>query len=213
MPFTDYFEDKKHVIWDWNGTILNDLDHTVDTLNHVLKSAEMEPKSIEFYKKNVGFPVKNFYDELGFTYESRSFEDLCEDFVSYWMNGVDKCEPFDFVLNQIKDNHSSGRAQSILSASDQQSLDHLIDRFSLREYFANVFGVENKQAASKVARGIELVETAGFSKEESILVGDTLHDLEVGEEIGIDVVLVGYGHQCVTRLRKEHSKVIELDLL
>ncbi len=40
-----------------------------------------------------------------------------------------------------------------------------------------------------------------------ILVGDTDHDLEVGDALGIDVLLVTGGHQSHARLSKRHSRV------
>ena len=89
----------------------------------------------------------------------------------------------------------------------------MIDQFELRHFFTNVYGIADKFAASKIDRGRELIAASGFSKEDSVLVGDTLHDLEVGEELGIDVVLVSHGHQCVTRLKAKHPHVLSLDLL
>lgn len=213
MAFAKHFENKKHIIWDWNGTILNDLEHTVATLNHTLKDQNIASLSLEDYKKQFGFPVKDFYDDLGVDYTHRSFAELCDDFVAFWMNGAAKCKPFPFIFDQLQKNHSEQKVQSILSATDQENLDLLIDQFELRHFFTNVYGIADKFAASKIDRGRELIEVSGFAKEESVLVGDTLHDLEVGEELGIDVVLVSHGHQCATRLKAKHPHVLSLDLL
>lgn len=213
MAFTKHFENKKHIIWDWNGTILNDLEHTVATLNHTLKDQNIAALSLDDYKRQFGFPVKDFYDELGVDYTQRSFSELCDDFVSFWMKGASSCKPFPFIFEQLKQNQSDQKTQSILSATDQENLDILIDQFELRHFFTNVYGIADKFAASKIDRGRELIAASGFSKEDSVLVGDTLHDLEVGEELGIDVVLVSHGHQCVTRLKAKHPHVLSLDLL
>lgn len=213
MAFAQHFENKKHIIWDWNGTILNDLEHTVATLNHTLRDQKIASLSLDDYKRQFGFPVKDFYAELGVDYTHRSFSEICDDFVSNWMQGVSSCKPFPFIYEQLQQNQSDKKVQSILSATDQENLDILIDQFELRHFFTNVYGIANKFAACKIDRGKELIEVSGFSKEESVLVGDTLHDLEVGEELGIDVVLVSHGHQCPTRLKAKHPHVLSLDLI
>ena len=32
----------KHIIWDWNGTLLDDLQMSIDALNAILVSEQME---------------------------------------------------------------------------------------------------------------------------------------------------------------------------
>lgn len=78
------------------------------------------------------------------------------------------------------------------------------------ELFAHVFGIENKFAGSKLERGQELLRISGIDASETVIVGDTLHDLEVAKDLGVDAVLIAQGHQSAGRLRKHHSLVIEM---
>ena len=72
-----------------------------------------------------------------------------------------------------------------------------------------IFGIDNKFAGSKIDRGHELIRLSGIPLSETIILGDTLHDLEVAKALGIDAILISHGHQCPTRLRPHHEKVIE----
>ncbi len=65
-------------------------------------------------------------------------------------------------------------------------------------------------AGSKVARGRELIARVNEPLEQTVLIGDTDHDLEVGKALGIDVILVDHGHQDILRLQKVHSKVLKV---
>src|SRR3712207_913570 len=79
--------DKKHVIWDWNGTLLNDVDHAIETMNHLLTDHSLPILDKARYQKIFDFPVKGYYDSLGFDYAKESFESLCHRFVDRFMTG------------------------------------------------------------------------------------------------------------------------------
>ena len=109
------------------------------------------------------------------------------------------------MKNVLKQISSEKKMQSVLSATDQTNLDIMMTHYGLTETFHFIYGVDNKLAGSKIERGLELIRNSGIEKSESIIIGDTLHDLEVGQALGIDAVLISHGHQCPTRLRLLHA--------
>jgi len=210
MPLINNIKDKKHIIWDWNGTILNDVQLCVDTMNTLLSDQNLPLISIADYKNLFEFPVRNYYDKLGFDYNKRSFEDLAHDFIDAFMIGVEKCQPFQRIHEILVEVKTAGKKQSILSATDQENLEKLILHFGYADLFDSVFGIDNKFADSKTERGKELIKESTHEKQDIIMIGDTLHDLEVAEKLGIDVVLVTHGHQCQSILNAKHHAVVDL---
>jgi phosphoglycolate phosphatase len=198
-----------HVIWDWNGTLLNDIDHAVKTVNRLLEKRSLPLLTEESYKENFHFPIRSYYNRLGFDLEEESFEELCEEFVGYFMEGVLDCPLVPGAFDLLKSIKASGKKQSILSASDQENLDHMIRHFSLHDHVDHVFGIADKFAASKLYRGEELLAVANVEKSKTVLIGDTDHDLEVGTALGINVILVSHGHQNSYKLRKLHPHVVD----
>jgi phosphoglycolate phosphatase len=205
-----YIKDAKHVVWDWNGTLLNDLTHCLNTVNHFLKKHQLPEMDKERYKDVFGFPIRSYYQNIGFKLNDDEFEKLCHDFTELFMGGVFSCGLMDGAEDFLRLVKSTGRTQSVLSASDQDSLDKMITHFNLRPHLDHVFGIPDRLAASKVQRGRELIEHSGIDARDTVLFGDTDHDLEVGETLGARVVLVAHGHQSAVRLRKIHHTVIEL---
>ena len=63
----------KHIIWDWNGTLLNDGWLFVDVMNSILRQRKMETITLEKYRNIFGFPIKDYYIKLGFDLEKESF--------------------------------------------------------------------------------------------------------------------------------------------
>jgi phosphoglycolate phosphatase len=201
--------DKEHVVWDWNGTLLADVDHAISVGNELLAGQGLRLMDRERFRSEFEFPILTYYQKLGFNFELESFESLCHRFVERFMQGVRDLPlvpEMESVLYRLK---GEGLRQSVLSASDQESLDFMIDHFGLRDVFEHVYGIEDKFAASKIARGHGLMKAVPVAKEKTILIGDTLHDLEVARALGIDAILISHGHQNHGRLREHHDVVIE----
>jgi len=201
---------KKHVVWDWNGTLLNDVHHVVDIINEILKDHSLPLIDQQKYKDIFAFPVRDYYQKLGFQLTKEEFENVSHRFVDTFNQRISNCELFPFAKPLLQKVKSLNKRQSILSATDQQSLNWVVEKFEVHLYLDAWFGIADKYAASKLARGQELIRASGIAPEETILIGDTDHDLEVGRELGMDVILLAHGHQSETRLRKIHDQVLQI---
>jgi phosphoglycolate phosphatase len=205
-----YLKDKSHVIWDWNGTLLADVDHAVKTVNVLLKENRLPAVNVEEYKQTFGFPVVDYYYRLGFSRDPAEFLKLCERFNEIFYAGLGDCSLWPGAQQLLSDVKASGKMQSVLSASEHSMLISSLKHFGLSELFDNVYGIFDKTAASKVQRGIQLIESVDIPRADTVLIGDTDHDLEVGEAMGIDVLLVEHGHQCPLRLKAAHHTVLKV---
>lgn len=201
---------KKHVIWDWNGTLLDDVHHAVNTINGLLKNHSLPLLTQEQYKNIFGFPVKKYYEKLGFDFDKVSFEDLSFSFVDSFMKKISDCQLFPHVRPLLGTIKSSGKRQSILSAADQDSLNFLMKRYELEHYLDDWFGISDIYASSKLEQGRKLLQKSQIDPQDTVLIGDTDHDFEVGKELGIDVILVSHGHQCERRLKALHHDVVQI---
>lgn len=206
----NHLGDKEHVIWDWNGTLLADLDHAVTTVNRLLTEEKLQPISMEEYKKAFGFPVVDYYKKLGFDTSPENFLNLCDRFNHYFYEGLHMCDLWPGVRETLEFVKTNGKMQSLLSASEHSMLLSSVRWFQLEHVFDHVVGIHDKTAASKVARGLELIERVHIPREKTVLIGDTDHDLEVANAMGIDAILVEHGHQCPTRLKAVHNNVIKI---
>ena len=199
----------KHFIWDWNGTLLNDVDIVIDAMNSLLKRRNLPLLDEENYKNIFTFPVKDYYAQLGFDFFVEPFEELATEYISEFNSqkyqfrlhpGVE--EVLSFVSNM-------GISQSILSASKEQELIDAVSKLNIDGYFIRIAGLNNHYAVSKVERGKDLLAELGLKPDEVLLIGDTIHDCEVSEEIGCGCLLVCSGHQSYQRIKDCGASIIE----
>ncbi len=187
-------------MWDWNGTLLDDVDIVIDAMNSLLKRRKLPLLDMERYKDLFTFPVKNYYARLGFDFSLEPFEELATEYISEFNSNkyLFKLHPgAGEVLGFI---HGMGISQSILSASQEQELIEAVNRLNISDFFIRIAGLNNHYAISKVDRGKDLLAELGLEPDEVLLIGDTVHDYEVAKEIGCGCLLIYNGHQSYQRI-------------
>lgn len=188
------------IIWDWNGTLLNDLSLCVDIANSILTNHDIGMLDEHRYKEVFGFPITSYYERLGVDLEKESFEELTRQFISRYMSGVKNCPLHENVVETLHGFQSAQTNQFILTAAHKDSVLELLGHYEIKNYFKAIEGLDNHRAESKVVRGNHLIENNRIAKNEAVMIGDTIHDFEVANAIGVDCILIANGHQSKRRL-------------
>ena len=203
-----HLEGKTHIIWDWNGTLLDDVDLMVDVISDILEDHGLGRLSRESYRELFRFPIRDYYQALGFNLEKVSFEKLSERFTLGYKTGLPKTRLHRGMKEFLDSVWQANICQSVLSAAQEEYLNEQLTHFGVRHYFEHVYGLTDYHAASKVERGKQLMEVAQIPRDTALLIGDTDHDLEVAQALGVEVLLLADGHQCWNRLTSKHSRVL-----
>ena len=190
----------KHVIWDWNGTLLNDTALCVNIINGLLRSKNLNPLTIDDYRLIFNFPVKDYYEKAGFNFSEYSFEVIGKQWMDEYETRKGETTLFDGAKDVIGFIKSAGIDQSILSAYSNHTLVEIVNFHGLGGYFKYITGLDNIYATSKLEIGKELIEKLNCAKDKIVLVGDTIHDYEVANGLGIKCILIANGHQSRERL-------------
>ena len=204
----------KHIIWDWNGTLFNDVELCHNIINGLLKRNGIKEISLLKYKEIFDFPVKEYYQKAGLDFNKTSFEILGKEFMDEYERRKFESSIFNEVKEVLQTVRSFGLTQSLLSAYHHKSLIEITIHFGIKDYFIGLNGLDNIYAASKIDIGKKWIKKLGYTKGEVVLIGDTVHDFEVAKEIGADCILISSGHQSIERLLKCGVPVFEdLNLL
>lgn len=203
-----YLHQKTHILWDWNGTLIDDRELCVEVINVMLKEENLPTLSMEQYRATFCFPIFDYYKALGLNTSSDSFEKLAVRFTDLYRAGVRDCKLYPHAENSLREFAEENFKQCILSAAKENHLKTLLNHFKIDHHFDHVYGLSDDYAASKIERGRELLQKLQVEKESLLLIGDTDHDAAVGRNLGIDVVLIAEGHQAEERLRAIHDRVI-----
>lgn len=199
----------RHLLWDWNGTLVDDLDLCVDIVNGMLGRRQLPRIDVPAYHAQFDFPVRGFYERLGFDLQGDAFAELSQEFIGEFDARRLEAQLHDGVDALLARVTASGREQSILSAHRQVTLHEIVALRGIDRHFSTMAGLDDAHAHGKIDRGHALVQELALPPQALILVGDTLHDLEVARALGIDCVLVARGHHAKERLRASGARVVD----
>ncbi|HKE16381.1 MAG TPA: HAD family hydrolase [Kofleriaceae bacterium] len=190
-----------HVLWDWNGTLLDDLDAAIDAMNRVLAASGLPLLDRARYRSVFGFPVQDYYGRLGFGPEHGTFEDWARAFLDAYdrgASGIPIRREARAILTRLK---GAGLRQVVLSAARAGHLQEMITWHELGDFFEELLGRDDHHASGKLDVARAWIERTGVDPARLLLVGDTMHDYEVAREIGAHCVLIAEGHHGEARLR------------
>ena len=197
------------VIWDWNGTLLNDFGLCVSSINVLLEKRKLLKLDAQKYKEVFSFPVKDYYETIGFDFSREDFEVPALEFIELYESQVENCTLQPGTIDILEFFNKKGTRQFVLSAMHQGMLEKTLKHNGIFHFFEGVAGLGDHYAVSKVERGKQLISQFNIDRENALMIGDTNHDYEVAQALGIRCILVADGHQSEERLRKTGADVTD----
>jgi phosphoglycolate phosphatase len=80
------------IIWDWNGTLLDDTDLCIRSMNKLLADRSLPELSKERYLEVFDFPVEKYYRSIGFDFSVEPFEVPALQFIDLYAEGISNCQ-------------------------------------------------------------------------------------------------------------------------
>ncbi len=191
----------QHILWDWNGTLLDDVTLGVEIINGILMRRGMRSIDLGRYYEVFDFPVIDYYRNVGLDLDHESFEKIAEEYIVHYEERCCSCTLQENAKDVLVHIHGQGIPQSILSASHHESLRQFVDYFGIAKYFSDLIGLKNHYAESKIENGCKWMMDSGYGSKDVVMIGDTVHDYEVAQAIGADCILVSRGHHSEEKLK------------
>ena len=189
-----------HIIWDFNGTLFDDVEAGINSVNDMLSERGLKTlEDKEDYRKVFKFPIIEYYKDLGFDFEKEPYEVLAPIWVELY-NKYSKESKLQYEAKNALEYFSSLEIpQVLLSATELNMLKAQTDELGISSYFEDILGLENIHAYSKEDLALRWKEAHPESN--PLVIGDTEHDAEVARAIGADCFLVSNGHGQFDRLK------------
>jgi phosphoglycolate phosphatase len=197
------------IIWDWNGTLLADVEICILAMNRLLSPRGLPLLDYERYRDIFTFPVIDYYQKLGFDFEKDPFEKVGIDFIDIYHQMLEDVQLAQDAKASLDWFKLLGVNQYILSAMEQASLVRTVQFHDIFGFFKDLAGISDFYGGGKFASGKQLFANKAIDPSTAWLIGDTIHDYEVSQKLGCQCVLTAHGHQSIHKLRKAGVPVLE----
>ncbi len=191
----------KHVLWDWNGTLLNDTRLVWDIGNVQLRQHGLKQLGFEEFQVTFTHPVRDFYVKMGYDLSRLSFSDLAEAFHTFYTSRTHEIALHHDVLPCLKRLKQQGFTQSVLSAYPHDRLLSVLKKFEVLEHLTEALGLGDSLGHGKVEVGKSWLTRSQLNPNEVVVIGDTTHDFEVAQALNVECILVARGFQSAATLQ------------
>lgn len=200
---------EKTIIWDWNGTLLDDLHVCIESINTMLKSRNLPLLTPDSYRDVFTFPVIDYYKAVGFDFTSEPWEEAAMEFMSLYFSKLPACRLASGATETLDFFRNTGYSQAIISAMQHDALVESVTRLGIASYFEYIGGINDHYAGGKTENVVNFFKNRGVSHENIVMIGDTIHDAEVAGQLHCRCILVAAGHQSRQRLAATGHTVVE----
>lgn len=200
-----------HIIWDFNGTLFDDIGACMTSVNKMLEDRGLpQLQSEEEYRNVFGFPIIDYYRKLGFDFDAEPYEVLAPIWVELYNKNSEDSKLQRDAINALEYFKNLEIPQILLSATELNMLKAQIEKLEIDKYFDSVMGLDNIHAYSK--KELALTWKAKHPDANPLFIGDTEHDAAVAEAFGADCILICNGHQSRATLENCKGCVVCKDL-
>lgn len=200
----------KNILFDWSGTLMDDVTATHKATSHIFKSLGGTPMSLEDHKTKFFLPFMDFWKQ--------KFPNCTKDQIySLFLEGLNLAgdsELYPNIENVLKKLKDRGINMAIMSSHPQEKLVSYVNHFGLSEYFQEI----NGGVSDKIKYFPEILERNSFNPKETMYVGDMVHDMKAAQNAGALSVAITWGHQPEEMLKATNpdyliSNITELEEL
>jgi phosphoglycolate phosphatase-like HAD superfamily hydrolase len=188
-----------HLIWDWNGTLLDDLTLVVAATNASVATRGGAPTTAEAHRRDYRRPIALYYAHLlGRAVDELEFADLDRIFHTAYAEGLLTCA---LAADAATALAAWSGTQSLLSMWFHAQLVPTVERYGLTGYFKRVDGLRAVTAGgSKAPHLAAHLDALGLTGAECVLIGDSVDDADAADSVGARCVLYSGGFTDPDRL-------------
>ncbi|QSB14436.1 HAD family hydrolase [Natronosporangium hydrolyticum] len=200
---------ERHLVWDWNGTLSDDLTLVVSATNAALGSVGGPEITAEQHRQDFRRPIADYYaGVLGRPVDAAEFVELDRRFHEAYLAGL----PCELAADAEEALRAWSGTQSLLSMWFHSDLVPAVAAHGLTDHFARIDGVPRQwlgQGSSKGPRLVAHLTELGLTDASVVMIGDTVDDAHAAAAAGADCVLYSGGFSSAEQLRTAGVPVVD----
>ncbi|MFJ6465590.1 HAD family hydrolase [Streptomyces sp. NPDC091387] len=202
---------RTHLVWDWNGTLLDDNIAVVGATNAAFGEVGVAPISLDQYRETYCIPIPRFYERLMGRLPTEAEWDVMDlAFHRHYTEQREGCGLTEGAAELLAQWQQAGRSQSLLSMYGHDELVPVVRGYGIESHFVRVDGRTGRSGGSK-AQHMERHFAAldGISPEHAVIIGDAVDDAVAAAHVGARAVLYTGGSHSRSSLEAAGVPVVD----
>ncbi|MEV8587921.1 HAD hydrolase-like protein [Streptomyces sp. NPDC051180] len=200
----------KHLVWDWNGTLLDDTGAVIGATNAAFAELGLESITLERYRDLYTVPVPKFYERLmGRLPTDEEWTVMDGTFHRHYWERAENCGLTVGAAELLAARQRSGFTQSLLSLAPHADLIPLVRRHGIAERFVRVDGRPDTSTDGKSGQMVRHLAELRVPAERVVVIGDAADDAVAAMHVGARAVLYTGGSHSRASLERVGVPVVD----
>jgi len=207
----------RFLIFDWDGTLMDSIDTIVACTQATVAELGLVAPSPQAIRSAIGLGLRETVDQLAPGCDDQTYKAVVETYRRLWWGGFNRrTRLFAGVEPMLERLSSAGHTLAVATAKTRDGLSEDLANTGTASFFASSRTVDESESKPHPGMVLGLLEEAGFLAQEALVIGDSVHDLAMAENAGVDALGVTTGAQTGAVLQEQQPKdclagVIELE--
>jgi phosphoglycolate phosphatase len=188
------------VVFDWDGTLIDSAGTIVQCIQDAARDVAIEVPSSERARHVIGLGLHDSLRHAVPGLPVERYREFADHYRRHFLARQDSMLLFPGVL-ELLERLNKEKLLAIATGKSRRGLDRALDAENLRRFFASSRCADETHPKPDPAMLLELMEELAVDKADTLMIGDTSHDLEMARAAGVDALAVTYGAHDETGLR------------
>lgn len=195
-------KDKSLIIFDWDGTLMDSVGLIVDAMRYAAQANGLTVTD-DATKSIIGIALVDAFPML-FPNDSDKYEALLASYSKYYVQHCDNDKLFDGIKQLIESLHDQGKILAIATGKKRQGLQRVLPNSGIEPFFTVTKTADETAGKPNPLMLQEILTETGKAVEEAVFIGDSIHDIRMANNLGMDSIAVSYGCEKADVLAKEN---------
>ncbi len=182
------------VIFDWDGTLVDSVEHIADSLHQAATDLGYPALEREAYRDIIGLGMVEALEKLYPGISREEMNRIREGYAGYFFKKVTTPQNvFEGMADVVADLRNAGRQCSVATGKSRRGLDSALVSSGLGGHFEITRCADETRSKPDPTMLKEILQFYGIESEDAVMIGDTRYDLEMAKRIGMPSIGVEWG--------------------
>jgi len=194
------------LIFDWDGTLMDSTLKIVRCFQAAAKDCELPMPPAELIKNQIGLSLhkawENMFTALGVADNSALLEQASLRYRDHFL-GIDQTPMplYAGVVEGVQALEDAGYLLAIATGKARRGLAHALQDSGIEANFVTTRCADEAYSKPHPQMLFDVLEFCGCDASQALMIGDTIYDMQMAQNAGVDSLAVSYGVQADEILR------------
>lgn len=193
-------------LFDFDNTLANSGEASILSVQKVFADAAKPVPTRDMIFSEMGLPIEtSFPIWANLDEHDIQLQKMYADFRDYYSAIEDQnTKLFPGIKEVLADLKDAGHSLYVVSSKGSASLERNLDKLAISQYFTDLIGSDLVDNYKPAPDGIlKLVDKYQLDKQQAVMIGDAVFDLQMGKRAGVNTAAAGWGAYDIHAIKAE----------